>query len=194
MPDYATKYPGTVKLEGGGPRYKLTIDDNRQRVLITETDAGLDQLYRAFGQEGFNETVLEYKKPLQIKNGLRKALSDDWDMHVRFIRLHDERIAIDGEVETSTRYVEHNTQDNWISVIYEITDILGKHGIQYSIWHKKMQKYVVGIVNQMQIRMSPLGKIRWKHVAIGAGISIALIVLGWGIKKYLDSKYEEQSF
>ena len=48
-------------------------------------------------------------------------------MHIRFIQLHEGRIAIDGEVETSRKWAEHNAKDNWISVIYETTNIPKKH-------------------------------------------------------------------
>lgn len=109
-------------------------------------------------------------------------------MHVRFMQLHKGMIAIDGEVETSRKWVEHNTEDNWISVIYEITNILKKYQIQFSIWHKKMQKYVIDIIEQMKIQMTPLGNIQWKHVAIAAGIATVLGLTLWGVKKYLDSK------
>ena len=187
MNEYETKYPGIVLLNDS-TRYKLTMDDNQKRVLITETNESLEKLHEIFQNEGFNETSIEYKKPYQKGNGFLKTLSDDWDMHIRFIQLHDGLIAIDGEVETSRKWVEHNTEDNWVSVIYEITDILEKYQIQFSIWHKKMQKYVVDVVEQMKIQMSPLGKIQWKHVAIVGGLAILLGLVMWGDKKHSNSK------
>lgn len=188
MNEYVTEYPGTVLLQNDPNQYKLTLDDNQERALITETNTSLDKLQEIFQKEGFNETEIEYKKPNQIGNGFLKNLSDDWDMHVRFMELHKGLVAIDGEVETSRKWVEHNTEDNWISVIYEITNILKKYQIQFSIWHKKMERYVVNIVEQIKIQMTPLGNIQWKHVAIAAGITAAIGLTLWGIKKYLDSK------
>lgn len=188
MNKYETEYPGVVLLQDDSTQHKLTIDDNQQRVLITETSENLEKLQEIFQNEGFNETGIEYKKPYQKGNGFLKNLSDDWDMHVRFMQLHEGLIAIDGEVETSRKWVEHNTEDNWISVIYEITNILKKYEIQFSIWHKKMQRYVTNIVEQMKIQMTPLGQIQWKHVVIVAGVATALGLVAWGVKKYLDSK------
>ena len=187
MNEYKTEYPGVVLLDDS-TQHKLTMNDNQKRVLITETNENLEKLHEIFQNEGFNETHIEEKKQHQKGNGFLKTLSDDWDMHIRFIQLHEGLIAIDGEVETSRKWVEHNTENNWISVIYEITNILQKHQIQFSIWHKKMQIYVVEIVEQMKIQMSPLGKIKWKHVAI-AGVIVALLgLIGWEAKKYLDSR------
>ena len=51
-----------------------------------------------------------------------------------------------------------------------------------------MQKYVVDVVGQMKIQLTPLGKIQWKHVAIVVGLIAALGLVIWGAKKYLDSK------
>lgn len=187
MNEYKTEYPGVVLLDDS-TQHKLTMDDNQKRVLITETNENLEKLYEIFQNEGFNETHIEEKKQHQKGNGFLKTLSDDWDMHIRFIQLHEGLIAIDGEVETSRKWVEHNTENNWISVIYEITDILQKHQIQFSIWHKKMQIDVVEIVEQMKIQMSPLGKIQWKHVAIAVGLAALLGLIAWRAKKYLDSK------
>lgn len=186
--EYETDYPGAVLLQDDEALYELTIEDNRERVLITETDASVAQLQKAFQNEGFSETSIEYKKPYQVGNGFLKTLSDDWDMHVRFMQLHDGLIAIDGEVETSRKWVEHNTKDNWISVIYEVSNILQKYHLNFYIWHKKMQRYVVNIVEQMKIQMTPLGRIQWKHVAIVGGATIVLGLAAWAIKKHLDSK------
>lgn len=191
MQNYVTEYPGTILLQNDPNSYKLTLKDNQERILITETSASLEKLQHVFCNEEFSETGVEYKKPHQIGNGFLKNLSDDWDMHIRFMEEHKGLIAIDGEVETSRKWVEHNTEDNWISVIYEITNILQKHNIQYSLWHKKMKRYVTNIVEQMKIQMTPLGRIQWKHVAIAAGITAVLGLTFWGIKKYLDSKEDQ---
>ncbi len=188
MNKYETEYPGVILLQDDSTQHKLTLEDNQERVLITETNTSLEKLQEIFQNEGFNETNIEYKKSHQKGNGFLKNLSNDWDMHVRFMQLHQGLIAIDGEIETSRKWVEHNTEDNWISVIYEITTILKKYQIQFSIWHKKMQRYVTNIVEQMKIQMTPLGKIQWKHVAIGTGVIIAVGLALWGVKKYLDSK------
>ena len=126
MEKYETEYPGIILVHEDLTQHKLTINDNQQRVLIIETHANLQTLHKVFEKEGFEETILEEKKAYQIGNGFRKNLSDEWDMHIRFIRIHQNMIAIDGEVETSTKWLEHNTGNNWISIIYEISSILKK--------------------------------------------------------------------
>lgn len=185
---YTTQYPGVITLHNDPNQYSLTLDDNHDRTLITEVKTSPDELRRIFGQEGFAETSIEIKKPGQIGNGVLKNLTNDWDMHVRFLNIHDGLVAIDGEVETSRKWVEHNTGDNWISVIYEITGILQKYGIQFSIWHKKMKNYVSNIINHIQIQMNPIGRIEWKDVAIAAGIISLTGLIIWSVKKYYDSK------
>lgn len=193
MNEYETEYPGVILLQNDSTQHKLTITDNRDRILITETDASVEQLQHIFQKEGFNETSIEYKKPHQIGNGFLKTLSDDWDMHVRFMQLHNGLIAIDGEVETSRKWVEHNTKDNWISVIYEVTNILKKYQIKTYLWNTKMQRYVVDIVEQIKIKMTPLGQVQWKHVAIAvAGVATVLSLAAWSVKKYLDSKDKKE--
>lgn len=72
----------------------------------------------------------------QISQGLMKHLTVEWDMHVRFIQIHDNSIGIDVEVETSREYLEH-LSGKWVSVIYEVTNILKKHGVTFGIWHKQ---------------------------------------------------------
>ncbi len=188
MEKYETEYPGIILVHEDLTQHKLTINDNQQRVLIIETHANLQTLHKVFEKEGFEETILEEKKAYQIGNGFRKNLSDEWDMHIRFIRIHQNMIAIDGEVETSTKWLEHNTGNNWISIIYEISSILKKYQIESYLWHRKIGKYVVQILKQMKIQMTPIGKIQWKHVAIAAGALAAAGIFIWSVKKYLDSK------
>ncbi len=133
MPPYETEYPSTVTLYNDPNTYNLTLNDNQERVLITETRSNINELRDIFRNEGFNDTTVEEKKPFQTGQGVLKRISDDWDMHIRFLSLHDGLIAIDGEVETSRKWVEHNTANNWISVIYEITNILQKYNAQFII-------------------------------------------------------------
>ncbi len=52
MLDYVTEYPSMVKLRDDNASYTLTVEDNQNRVLITETDLSLDRLRTIFGQEG----------------------------------------------------------------------------------------------------------------------------------------------
>lgn len=42
------------------------------------------------------------------------------------------------------------------------------------------------------MQMTPLGQVQWKHVAIVAGATVALTLIGYGVKKYLDSKAKKK--
>lgn len=177
MVNYEAQYPSSVILYDN-QKYSLNFDDNQNRVLITETATSLQDLKSVFAKEGFTETIVEEKKVNQIAQGLVKRLTTDWDMHVRFLQLHDGSIAIDAEVETSRQYLEH-VYGRWISVIYEVTNILEKYGLQFGIWHKRAQKYVRQILENGNLILDDIsGKIEWKPLAIGAvvGIGVGLLL------------------
>ena len=171
-------YPSSVNIYGDPSAHEITYNDNQNRILITETNSPIQILKSVFIHEGFSETILEIKKPDQISQGLMKRLTNDWDMHIRFIQIHPKYIAIDAEVETSREYLEHLT-GKWISVIYEVIGILQKHRLAYAIWHKQEQKYVSTILKNGNLILDEIsGKIAWKPLAIGAivGISIGLLL------------------
>ena len=188
MSDYVTEYPSMIKLRDDNVSYTLTVEDNQNRVLITETDLSLDRLRTIFGQEGFSNTMVEEKKPSQIGQGVLKHLTQEWDMHVRFLRIHQDLIAIDGEVETSREFLEHATEPIWVSVIYEIAEILRKYGVQFIIWHKKLGRYVEQVIQKIQLTMKPNGKIRWKPIVAAAAIISSIALLVWAISKARDEK------
>jgi len=176
MGNYEAQYPSSVMLYDN-QKYSLNFDDNQNRVLITETATSLQELKSIFAKEGFTETIVEEKKVNQIAQGLVKRLTTDWDMHVRFFQLHEGSIAIDAEVETSRQYLEH-LNGKWISVIYEVTNILKKYELQFGIWHKKAQKYVSQILENGNLILDDIsGKIEWKPLAIGAVVGIGLGLL-----------------
>jgi hypothetical protein len=173
MPNYHTNYPFKVLLHDGR-EVQLGFNDNQNRVLITETNAPLLTLQEAFKSEGFSETHLEETKPNQISQGLVKRLTRDWDMHVRFLQLHQGYVAIDAEVETSREYLQH-IGGNWISVVYEVTTILQKYGIAFFIWHKTAANYVKTIFQNAGLILYEIAdKIEWKPIVIGAVAGIAL--------------------
>lgn len=183
MTNYETQYPSLVTFYDDDQQYQLNFDDNQNRVLVPETTTPLQTLNSVFVEEGFSETTVEEKKINQVSQGLVKKLTPDWDIHVRFIRIHEGSIAIDAEVETSREFLEH-LNGNWLSVIYEVTNILNKHGLQFGIWHKRTQKYVRQILQNGKFILDDIsGKIRWKPIVIGAA---AGIVIGLLLKTFLD--------
>jgi hypothetical protein len=77
---------------------------------------------------------------------MRKHLDDDWDMHVRFFNYHNGLTAIDAEVETSTKYLDHVTRpENWISVIREVWEILKQITNDIRLFHKATGLYVKSV-------------------------------------------------
>ena len=178
MANYTTNYPAVVILENKNVE-TLTIDDNRDRTLITETGSSLKELTEVFGKEGFTQSSTEIKKAFQLCDGFRKKLSEEWDMHIRFLGIHKNQIAIDAEVETSTEYLDHVTKPQyWISVVYEVQDILTKYGIKFRIWHKKAKSYVLQIVQKTTLTLLEAdGKIKWKPIALGVAIIVAAALI-----------------
>ncbi len=179
MADYKTHYPASVRLYGDPRARKITYDDNQDRVLVTEVSSPLQTLESIFLREGFSRTMLEEKKRGQISQGLVKRLTADWDMHVRFIRLHRGSIAVDAEVETSREYLEH-LGGRWISVIYEVIEILQRNGLECAIWHKRARRYVSSILRDGRLGLDwTSGKTEWKPAVAGAAAGAAVgIIIG----------------
>lgn len=178
MANYKTEYPAAVILENNQIS-PLTIDDNRARVLITETESTVDVLTQIFLNEGFFQTMVEEKKLGQLCDGFRKHLSPEWDMHVRFLGLNPHKIAIDAEVETSTEYIQHLTKpEYWVSVLFEVHEILRKHKISFKTWHKKAKSHVMSFIENTTLELVETdGKIKWKPIAATMAIAIAIGLL-----------------
>lgn len=178
MSTYQTRYPLEVQLTNG-QAITLNSNDNKERPLITEVALSEKSLRDAFSKNGFESVlIMEEVKQQQIGSGMRKHLSTDWDMHVRFLNLHQGLIAIDAEVETNMNYVEHLTTDNWVSVIYEVWEVIKQLTNQIYLFHKKTGLYVTNILRDFSIALAKLKEqTEWKPIlAIGilalAGISL----------------------
>ncbi len=177
MSYYQTIYPSKIQLDDNQV-IDLTFDDNKNRSLITEVEIGEKALRQGFTTHAFEEVlVMEEVKKDQIGNGMRKHLNKDWDMHVRFLHLHDGFIAIDAEVETNMEYVEHVTKNNWISVLNEVWEIVTEITKKIWIFHKTSGHYVKQVLNYMNIKMNPFkDQTEWKPVVAVVGI-LALLGL-----------------
>lgn len=173
--DYQTQYPLEIQL-GNGQILRLSNTDNKNRVLITEVKNDEKTLRGVFSKNGFEEIlIMEEVKPMQIGNGMRKHLDTCWDMHVRFLRLHDNMIAIDAEIETHIGYVEHATSGNWISVIYEAWIVLKEVTNEIYLFHKPTGQYITHILKDASIGLKKLqNQIEWKPVLAVLGIIVLL--------------------
>jgi len=181
LSNYQTRYPSEIQLTN---RQVITLNsnDNKERTLLTEVKVDEKLLRDAFSRNGFESVVImEEVKQHQIGSGMRKHLSSDWDMHIRFLSLHQGLIAIDAEVETNIDYLEHITTDNWISVIYEIWEVVKQLTNQIYLFHKKTGLYVTQIVKDFSIALSKLKEqTEWKPiVAVGALALLGLSLAAW---------------
>ena len=178
MSQYTTRYPHQIELSNG-ETVILTYQDNKNRILLLETTARESVLRDAFSQKGFKNTSVEVVKEHQNGDGMLKHLNKDWDMHVRFLHIHEGLIAVDAEVETSREYVEHITKDNWISVIYEVWEIVEQVTSKIFIFHKTSGQYVTNILKDASIGLTKFkNQIEWKPLVVGSilGVTLGLIL------------------
>ena len=104
-------------------------------------------------------------------------------MHVRFVKLKKELIAIHAEVEISRDYLQHLFGQR-TPVIYEIENMLKKYEIEYRVWNSRVKKYVQTVFDNYKIKlMAPnLPVFAWKPMLFV--ISTVSLMYLW---KYLDT-------
>lgn len=185
MSNYQARYPSQIQLANGNI-ITLNPTDNKERVLITEVTLNEKSLRDTFSHNGFeNVLIMEEIKQYQIGSGMRKHLSNDWDMHVRFLKLHQGLIAIDAEVETNMNYLEHITKENWCSVVYEVWEVIKQLTTKIYLFHKKTGLYVTQILRDFSIALSKFKEqTEWKPV-VAVGI---LAILGLSLAAWASSK------
>ncbi len=174
MSEFLTSYPRTSIVSGFHDfihREEVELD---HLSLMVKTKK--DEIVRALLQEGFKAVKLENKKPNQIGCGMTKKLAKPWEMHVRLFDMHG-RIAIQGEVEISRRYIQH-IRSVRSPVIYELESILAKHKIEYQIWNAKIRDYITKVIDNHEIKLQAprLPPISWKHM-VGYATSLSIVYL-----------------
>src|SRR5947208_11023980 len=107
MPEFLTSYPRRINVVRGLQdfihREEIELDHLSLMVRIKK-----DEIIKTLISEGFRRVKLENRKPFQIGNGFAKKLGKPWELHVRLLEVHQQGvIAIQAEVEISTRYVQH---------------------------------------------------------------------------------------
>jgi len=111
MAEYLTKYPKTISFLDVicGSLKGIVNVDSRSNVeqLHVVVKKNANELLKIFLREGFTRVKFEHKQPFQIGNGLSLKLKKPWEMHVRFVKLKKELIAIHAEVEVSRDYLQH---------------------------------------------------------------------------------------
>ncbi|MFQ5940966.1 MAG: hypothetical protein ACE5KA_04630 [Nitrososphaerales archaeon] len=152
MSDYSLLYPKTVGLMKGLIDL-IRSEEVKKESLTLLVRKNAEDIIRILISEGFHRLkICENKKPMQIGSGFTKMLDRTWEMHVRLIDMKEGFVSIQGEVEISRRYIQHIVGSR-TPVIYEIVKILKKNGIDYSIWHTKINDYVSNIVDNHQIKL-----------------------------------------
>jgi len=187
MAEYITKYPKTISFLDVvcGSLKGIVNVDNRSNVeqLHVVVKKNANELLKIFLHEGFTKVKFEHKQPFQIGNGLSLKLKKPWEMHVRFVKLKKELIAIHAEVEVSRDYLQHLFCQR-TPVIYEIENMLKKYEIDYKVWNNKIKKYVQTVFDNYKIKLvTPnLPVFAWKPMLFVIGTIGAMYL--W---KYLDT-------
>jgi len=157
MSEYLTKYPKTVSFLDvvcgslKGIVKVSNISSVEQLHVVVKKNA--DELFGIFLKEGFTRIKFEHKQPFQIGNGLSLKLKKPWEMHVRFVKLKKELIAIHAEVEISRDYIQHLWSGQRTPVIYEIENMLKKYQIEYKVWNNRIKKYVQTVFDNYKIKL-----------------------------------------
>ena len=187
MAEYITKYPKTISFLDVvcGSLKGIVNVDNRSNVeqLHVVVKKNANELLKIFLHEGFTKVKFEHKQPFQIGNGLSLKLKKPWEMHVRFVKLKKELIAIHAEVEVSRDYLQHLFCQR-TPVIYEIENMLKKYEIDYKVWNNKIKKYVKNVFDNYKIKWDTqnLPVCAWKPMFFVLGTVGALYL--W---KYIDT-------
>jgi len=187
MAEYITKYPKTISFLDVvcGSLKGIVNIDNRSNVeqLHVVVKKNANELLKIFLHEGFTKVKFEHKQPFQIGNGLSLKLKKPWEMHVRFVKLKKELIAIHAEVEISRDYLQHLFCQR-TPVIYEIENMLKKYEIDYKVWNNKIKKYVQTVFDNYKIKLvTPnIPVFAWKPMLFV--ISTVSLMYLW---KYLDT-------
>ena len=121
-------------------------------------------------QEGFQDTILQLRKPGQVF-GLIKKLDNTWEIHVR--GFEDGRL--ESEIEISRDYFEHFSDEYRTEATSELTQILDAYQIPYKI---------IGSPSSSTVALYPPKALTpWKPIAAIGGIVAFFGFLIWLGKK-----------
>jgi len=175
--EYFTTYPKTVSF-ADGIKERVSVDyKNGVEQLHIVVRKNFDDLMKIFTNEGFTRVKFEHKQPDQIGSGLNLKLKKPWEMHIRMVELKKELIAIHAEVEVSRDYLQHLFSQR-TPVVYEVGEILAKHGVDYKIWNDKIKKYVHLVFDNYKIKLANpvLPVFAWKPMVFAIG-TVGLLYL-----------------
>lgn len=151
--EYLTRYPKTVSFLDD-IKGSIQVDaKNGVEQLHIVVKKNFDELMKIFSSEGFTKVKFEHKQPMQIGSGLSLKLKKPWEMHLRMSQIKKDLIAIHAEVEVSRDYLQHLFSQR-TPVIYELTEMLKKHDVEYKIWNSKIRKYVKTVFDNYKVKLS----------------------------------------
>ncbi len=179
MGEYLISYPKKVNIQGILDMIKH--EDLENDTLYVVVKSNVNDIINILKKEGFHRLKLcEKKKPAQIGNGFTKMVTRTWEMHIRLLDLKNGLIALHAEIEISRRYIQHLVS-NRSPLLYELTNLLKKHGVDYKIWNTKFNTYISNILEDQKVRLrNRLIPLPW------IPISSILSTLGmWGLLRIL---------
>ncbi len=168
--EFVTTYPKSISfLDGikGIIRADSLAGVEQLHVVVKKS---FDEMSKIFYEEGFTKVKFEHKQPNQIGSGLNLKLKKPWEMHIRMTRLKKDLVAIHAEVEVSRDYLQHLFCQR-TPVVYEIGQMLKKHGVEYRIWNSRISKFVHEVFDNYRIKLSTpsIPVLAWKPMALFIG-------------------------
>lgn len=176
---YRTEYPRTVVLDGGA-RSRIRSGPDGLEQMQVEACSGDRELFAALRREGFAEVRFEHRRPGQVGRGMSLRLQGPWEMHLRASRAGG-RLLVHAEVEVSRDYMQHLFTQR-TPVVYEVTRMLERGGIESHIWDPGRQRRVESVQNRWRVSLEPpvLPPLAWKPLVYSIG-AIGILYLA----KYL---------
>lgn len=180
MGEYLISYPKKISIHG--MLDMIRHEDLQNDTLYVVVKGNVNDIINILKKEGFHRLkICENKKPMQIGNGFTKMLTRTWEIHVRLFNIKNDLIAIHAEIEISRRYIQHLVSSR-APLLYELTALLKKHGMDYKIWNAKFNTYVSNILEDQKVRLRnrliPLPWIPISAILSGLGIWGLLRILG----------------
>lgn len=165
MCSYVTVVPRKLVLEDGDIVI-LTARDVEER-LVRDTLFRLwvpdvKAVYRYLTDvQGFEPAIPSV--PKGERYGLKRALSDVWELH---LRLYDDGF-IDAEVEVRREYMEHLTSRR-LNVVYEAFEYYRGIYDKIHLWYAPAGKWVIKVIDHLHVKLrEPDTLTPWKPIVLG---------------------------
>ena len=183
--EYQTRYPRTISFFDNVKNRVHADSKTGVAQLEIVVRKNVDDLFKIFASEGFKRVKFEHKRPGQIGSGMCLKLGKPWELHVRMTDIKDNLVAIHSEVEVSRDYLQHIFSQRTM-VIYEVTQMLQKHKIEYSIWSRNLKKYVSHVIDDYRVKLTTpaFPVLAWKPMVYA--ISTISVLYLW---KYLNTAF-----